>query len=62
MSKCICSFHSACSVFIWFQMLRSDLREKKKKKKTQEKKGEIKKERGNGVQDVKKGIKHSLKG
>lgn len=32
MSKCICSFHSACSVFIWFQMLRSDLREKKKKK------------------------------
>lgn len=44
-------------------MLRSDLREKKKKKpKTQEKKEEIKKERGNGVQDVKKGIKHSLKG
>lgn len=43
-------------------MLRSDLREKKKKKKPQEKKGEIKKERGNGVQDVKKGIKHSLKG
>lgn len=48
-------------MFIWFQMLRSDLREEREKKK-HKKKGEIKKERGNGVQDVKKGIKHSLKG
>lgn len=58
MSKCICSFHSTCSVLIWFQMLRSDLRGNKKT----ERKGKMKKERTARVGDVKKGISHSLKG
>lgn len=40
-------------------MLRSDLRLKKKNR---EKKGEIKKNWATGVEAVKKGIKHSLKG